>query len=980
VKIFTGVAPDNHYDTIRDAVVSIVRHAQSLSLTKTPWSFVELFPDEEDFAWLCEWAQHLAPGIAFQCLNNGQWKRFRTEVGNFSYSTGIGILLLMFAVEVARRNASERSLWSTISHSYFSVDTQKVLFAQNYPTRAYKDTIELAARWLNLRHVFGVANLQNWYDTIYLQLGFTERGFTSRLPEWLAGYNSTFAIQQLLDGSMKSTTFIDLWTALGWFRRSNISEVQLRRKLQNNPWILPEWIPELIQQAKAKLQLPDVANTNNISLLSSDESSTQFLSTPRLFWNAPQEPTFLCRIMNLTRLELTEPTYSIIVADRIRGSLHRNTDGTYRPHPSDEIVLPATTSLLVASLVAPDGSIVQNQTLQLWDEGEDVSVFEFTTGVGLNAWTSVLKRQKSYYLILAADLEIQPPLTHWHVLNTHTRLHILEKDWSPQIQILLEGCLLWEPKTSFASSSQKQLDEKAIEIHLYDTPVPLSFNQPIRIEISHPQNYTIVFIRSVGQPINFNRHTPRLTVTEAIPIQPHMLSLKAGTDIELTLGIQLENSRMVMRLRSRVKIPLIGVTLLGKDGWVALDVTQPLNVEQANRQLMRFYLIDNENWPLLEGDTWIDTTWKTPKTLQKCAGFGAPLKIQKSAYNATAFDPPRQIVREVINTGCVETITITENLSTRVLQIQLTHLIEPDTFHAIVWWDQDGSYTLFPPEHWETRDDGMYWSSPLPLQCSQPLAIAIAYDGTWLGTWSSKNWSGILNASTAEVSTLSALMRWFHLPLLGLDVSYKVERFSYANASVTLPIWLDEQCPLPDLQFTSSDEGWLSVVRRIFVNWQPGSSINDLVQHLSDPSFPDPLSVTTQMVWKLSRVSPILMAKVLQSWIEKVCIPQWGRPQSKALIHQLLYEIADVHDKSSLAKRENDLLQEIATIVMKVDTNFIQRALLARASSSIQGQQISAIDQENIAIAIQIEPFRRLLSIHLLEHIYGQLEGNRSKK
>ncbi len=986
MKIFTGIAPNNHYETIGDAVARIVQHAQHLSLTETPWSLVELSPDDEDFDWLCQWAQHLSPGVATQCLNNGQWKRFPidTDIGDFSYSTGIGVLLLMFAVEVARRNASERSLWVVVSHSSFSVHTQKVLFAQNYPTRAYKDTIELAARWLNLRHVFGMANLQNWYDTIYLQLGFTKLGFTSRLPEWLVGQISTFAIQQLLDGPMKSKTFIDLWTALGGFRRKNISEEQLRLKLQTSPWILPEWIPELVQKAITKPHLSNVANEKNTSLLSIDEPFAKaFLDSPRLSWNSPQEPTFICRIINLALLDLTEPTYSVLVADRICGCLRRNIDGTYEPYPSDEITLSATSSLHVASLVAPDGGITQNQTLQLWDESEDVSTFAFTTGVCLNSWKNVLTTQKSYYLILAADLEIQPPPTYWHNLNAHTRLYLLEKDWPAQTRVILERCILWEPRLSFAPPPQKQVDEKTIEIHLYDTQVPLSFNQPIRFEISHPQNYTIAFIRSVGQPINFDQRTPRLTVMEPIALQPHMLSLKAGTDIELTLGIQLNNSPAVVRFRSSVKVPIIGAALFGKDGWTALDATQSLNIEKAKWQLMRFYLRDTENWPLLEGDMWIDDTWKTPKTLQKCAGYGAPLKIRKSAYNATALDQPRQIVREVINTGCVKTITITEEIQnppTYVLQLQLTHLIEPDASHTLRWWDQDGSCTLFQPEHLEARDDVMYWSSTLPTNCIQPLAIAVAYDGTWLGAWCSKDWSKILSASAVEASTISALMRWFHLPLLSLDVSHKVEQFSYAHAVDALPIWLGEQCPLPDLRFTSSDEGWLSVVRKIFFNWQPESGINDLVQCLSDPATAnDPPLVAEQMVWKLSRVSPILMAKVLQPWVDNVCIPQWGIQLSIGLIKQLPYKIAEVHDKASLIKRKAELHEDTA-IVMKVHTNFVKKALLERAISFIRGQQISSIDRDNLAVAMNIQPFRNLLSIHLIEHMYGQLEGNGSKK
>ncbi len=91
----------------------------------------------------------------------------------------------------------EVALWIVVSGSFFSYDTQKALFVQNYPTRAYKDAIELAGRRLNSRHVFGIERLQNRYDTIYLQLGFTKLGFTSRLPEWLVGHTSTLAIQHL---------------------------------------------------------------------------------------------------------------------------------------------------------------------------------------------------------------------------------------------------------------------------------------------------------------------------------------------------------------------------------------------------------------------------------------------------------------------------------------------------------------------------------------------------------------------------------------------------------------------------------------------------------------------------------------------------------------------------------------------------------------------------------------------------------------
>jgi hypothetical protein len=672
-----------------------------------------------------------------------------------------------------------------------------------------------------------------------------------------------------------------------------------------------------------------------------------------------------------------------MIADRICGQLRRSADGSYQAHPSHEILLPAASPLLIASLLAPDGNIVQNQTLQLWDESEDVSAFACNTSEYYDPWKSSMWSTKSYYLVLASDLEIHPQPAHWYILNSHTRLYLLDKNWPTDTQILLEGSVLWQPKIAFATTVQHEsVNTNEIEIHLYDTPLPLAFQRPIRFEISHPSDYMIAFIRSAGQSIPFDRHTSRLTVTSSITLQPHMLSLKAAPSLELTLGIQRIGTPFITRQRYTLEIPMIGAALLSQEGWTAIKPAQQLNIEQARRQPVRFYLPGSEPWSLLEGDAWIGETWKTPKTLHACAGFGAPLKIQQSAYNASALEPPHPIVREVINTGCVKTATIAvddQNLQSHRLQLQLTRPIEPDEHHQIVWWDQDGSYTFLRPESEDIQDD-IIWSATLPASCTQPLAIAVAYDGYWLGTWYRNNWSKILTPAPIYATTFSSLMRWFHLPLLSQENFADIEWFSWTHATDTLSIWLDDTCPLPDLQFTSCDDNWLSVVRKIFFNWQVENNIDALIQHIADrSSLTYPPEIALQMVWKLSRVSPVLMAKILRAWIEKVCIPQGGMQQSIILVSQLCYEVAEVNSEDALSKRKAQLLHD-ATTEMHVDTHFINKALLARATLSVQGQHLSPIDRDNIAVAMQVEPFRRLLSIHLLNHIYQQLVGNRSKK
>lgn len=979
MNLFSGIAFNDHYDTIHNAVAAIVQRAQRLGLTKSSWSLVELAPDEEDFHWLCQWAQCLSPAVANRCLVNGHYKQFDTNIGNFSDAAGIGVLLLLFAVEVARRNANERSLWMAVSQHSFSLNTQRVLFPNNYPTRAYKDCIELAVRKLNLRHVFGIQGLQNWYDSIYLQLGFTKLGFTSRLPEWLVGQNSTFAIQRLLDGPMSSATFQELWNALWMYRRKNISEQQLHRTLKASAWILPEWIPELIKQARTRLHLHDTTTSGRITSFSTEATEgDSFLDQPQLVWDPSGEPSFHSQLVNLTQLDLIESTYRLMIAGKTYAHLRRHTDGSYQSDLPYKITLPATSPLLIASIVTPNGSIIQNQTLQLWDEGEDISLFAYNKGYSLDPWEQIMSTQRSYYLLLSSDLEIQPQPTHWYRLNAHTSLYLLERDWPTDTQVLLAGQRLWQPRLSSLprTSPSDILTKDDVHIYLHSTSVPLVFGRAVRFQIDHPQGYEITFLRSAGQSIEAKQHTANTTITERVTLQPHMFSGQTNPCIELTLWIRHINAPTATRLRYPIEVPLIGTALLGPDGWEAVDTNQPLSIEQTKKQPLRFYLKDIEDWALLEGDTWLTNPWKTPKPLQMCAGFGAPLKIQKSAYNASALDHPHQLASEVINTGCVKAISI-ENVNSgqsRRVHIQLTLPIEPDEEHTIVWWDQDGTYTFFKPEQWGTQPETMYWSAPLPALCTHPIAIAIAYNGMWLGTWYSEDWSRILTTNTIGADVTAALLRWLHLPLLSRNIFKDVVQFTEEHPLVALSVWLSENCSLSDLQFTSSDEGWLSTVRKVFSDWDPGHNTMELIERLSNSSLSShPLEVIEQMVWKVSRVNPILMARILRAWINHYCIPQWSKQDAGRLIKHLEYNLAEVSETATWEQRKQQLRQELSH-TMAVDIQFIQKALLERAIQSINGQPISALDQENLAVAMQVEPFRRLLSIHLLEFIEKQLE------
>src|SRR5260370_1214919 len=221
--------------------------------------------------------------------------------------------------------------------------------------------------------------MQHWFDTVYLQFGFTRRGFIGRLPEWLTSQVQTQAVQLLLQGKVSSPSFRELWQSLLEYRRKSITQQQLRKRLSYNPWILPEWIEDLVRQASAKPHLGSGERGNSPNTRAEEEIE-RFLDNPVLRWDPPSPPQFICHVSNLVNLDLEESTYKLVIAGHCCWQLFRRIDGSYKVEPSDEIVLPVLAPSLVANLVTEDSRVVHSMTLQLWDEYEDVTAFLPSTG------------------------------------------------------------------------------------------------------------------------------------------------------------------------------------------------------------------------------------------------------------------------------------------------------------------------------------------------------------------------------------------------------------------------------------------------------------------------------------------------------------------------------------------------------------------------------------------------------------------------
>ena len=132
-----------------------------------------------------------------------------------------------------------------------------------------------------------------------------------------------------------------------------------------------------------------------------------------------------------------------------------------------------------------------------------------------------------------------------------------------------------------------------------------------------------------------------------------------------------------------------------------------------------------------------------------------------------------------------------------------------------------------------------------------------------------------------------------------------------------------------------------------------------------------PEELLMRTAWRLLRVDPFLMGKIVRLFTRNVCLPRLGLTSTRKFVHTLIAAFAE-----SLNDNDNDLLQKKALLLEKVsdtmgyiDTNFIKRGLIEPALRFFRGGSLNMLEENNIELALNIEPFRRLLGIQILEVI-----------
>ena len=946
-SLFAHIDPQGKIDSIQQAGGRIVARLGELPSSQKK-SLCELKIEEEDYKWLCEWATQVSPD---------DLKRVFQTKARINTIEKIGCLLLLLTVEVARREAREGEVWSVVA-AHFNAEARRFLFNGTYPTSHFIEAIETAFRSFDLRHVLGMEGTHSYYLSVYLQFGFTKRG-VPRLPFWLIGHGHPIAVQYLLASpDLCSASFQMLWQGLKEFRRGNIPEEQIRSILENSPWAPPSSIDELIQQACERREL-DQREEESGEL---EKIPINFLGEVSLHWDYPSSPRFFASLINLAVLDLEAPKYDVFVGDQIVASLISQSDAGY-VYP-DQIELPTDSPSLVAALVDDHGDTQIVQEISLWDSHEDlgVALFDGNTGRRLDAWSGKMNHNRPFILMVERDLQVSPEIRFWQHLNEARSLYQLNASWDRDLRVLLDGEELWKPHITRKIDQQDPEWARRIRvICLSYSTIQLGDHVSIEVKLLEDQ-IRVDSIRIAGTPLLFEQENG-VARTTPFGITPAVaLSAQKGLKVQVKVRKGTESFLLIRK----ITLDICGVVCSNSKGsWEKADPAAELTVREAQRRLYHFFLSAEQiqDMGVFESDFFLQKLKSRMVPFDQLLGMGGPLIIHK-VYNRLPDDDIIRIAKEVVNRGVVQYIEKDKEGVT----IYLGNPIGLSERHQIVYWDAEADWDIVDGKEIQIRSKDSWWTS-----CQHPVSdqsvVGIAYDGERIGAWWGEEIDPFLQGLDYEsAKTAAALIRWMHLPIQKRDWRGKLTDFVHMFPAEAASAWLLGSGLPESLQHISGGAEWVVATRTFFEDCDLNvEQLERFHIHFVEEDSSTPLA---DIIRQLSLLDPLFMGRLVQVYLQQEKKINTGFAKLEDQVHLARNDFLGLSMEAGnweVKDREKQLLEEAAKS-MCLDSHFLDH-VVQHALKRLDGEDLSPLEFANLTTALGVQPFRRYLSVKVLDRV-----------
>jgi hypothetical protein len=975
--IFRDAISSDPDQQIVEACSLLLAKADELGLRQSsPWSIADLRLGNPEYEWLNIWVGTLSTSTLKTSLRpfpgrqllNGEWCKPQSA---------LGIILIAFMAEHARRYGSEGELWPCIARAGFNKSSRNLLFISynNQPTAELKDAIEQAARDFGLRHVFGIEGMMSWFNTIYLQIGLTERGIERRLPDWLAGAYPSLAARMLYDDpKLKSTSFMELWKRLLLFRKDRIDEAVMRAFLRQTGWIRGAFIDQLLHAAKQRSSLGTWSFNESESIIVAGAPETVLenaLSQPEFTWLPGKSPAFRFRIDRISPPQGEWQPSAIKIGKMLPLPIHLQRDGCYLPAADTEICVGMDNPTLVSQLLSTDGEVMETVERTLYSLDQEVIVFTEMGRALSDPWNEVMSQGRTYYLLLTSDLDISIERLASYKIAGNPELGIvyrLPAGWNSELEVTLYGDRLWQPLISRTIGSPVQT-ATSLSVRIIP-PNKLAYGEEFMLRVVHPVGTYLQFAHANGRNVAW-----KPVGASSTDIGPCVLdaSKKYPINVSVMIGLKMDESTEIIRRSVELRNVAGAAFLDPSDGWKAAPLTK-ITVRTAKSTPLRVgappdWRNGPDDWAILEGDIWLGPAPYRDKPLGSVAGFGAAIALYPRPFNLR--EEPVVIADEVCDPGIIESVEVLPSLAGNELHIKLTRHMEATASYNLVAWMRPGQVQLSPvrPSISESGGPSGVWTSTIVDSAESkknPIAVGIAFNGVCLGSWWSDDWSGRLQACNREsAATAASMIHWLKLPLISAASIGDVRDFVDAHLPEVIPSWIGNVNPPCGLDLPGCSDLWYAAISTCFVTCEPTTGqLNRLIELFKGNA---PLETLQNLTTSVSRIDVFFMARLIQILLQKKLIKP---SELSTVLSNMVSQLSPSCAATTHNPQLNSVIERICAEMRPPCDSKFMATLVDAALRLLRDEPVDAMQASNVRVMLNsLDTFRKVIAVHFLREI-----------
>ena len=888
-----------------------------------------------------------------------------------------GLRFLLAVVYVARREASEGELWPAVRTIQLSESIADLMFLRNgQPRPELKALLEKCCRHYRLRHIFGDEGAQEWFGSIYLQFGFTQRGFSARLPEWLMGYSQPTTISRLLDEPrLQSESFRKLWDGLLSFRRGNSLESQARSIISKSPWGLPEWADDLLVAAKKKQHLSPAALRTGFD--SGENALRTFLTEPLLIVkNHSADALWRIELEGLADFELTGNSYGVTLVcgemPQRETILRKQADGSFS-NLNEFFDFPLSLvrqERITASITDEQGREVAAQDIRLFDPEADIIAFSDRGYLVTDFLTKGPRSNVVYHLLVRQDLAIVPPASEWHTHSglgyTLSRIRI---DEGRSLAVLFDdGDELWSSVTRLLNNRGHLPAGLAPRCEMAAVENPSLYGPTIKeitLRVLGIDGAQIVSARWRSQGLRIEAPDTAFQ----LPWRIAGIS-KAEAILAQRVGIQISLRASGVIYRTVVEwIPsCVGIFEQSRGRTTFGETFNARNYEQLKRgryMLLPQPLTDGQRqrglrWCIFEGDRFISPLREgTAQPFANLGAYGQRLSVRRGQFNCEG--TPNIVINEIADQGLFhiygdknpflgEDYTFDAWASP---ELGAGHQLFHGLMHEKATKEPAGERLIF------ADDKAMF--SPFPAQDCDYLVLA--YAGVRLATWwrvlkhgNDNSWSSNLAQIRDDPDARRAAftIRWAKLPILSGDHYHDVKAFFRRFSHVVLREWLCGPKVRSDGRKIEGEntEAWHDAVRAIIQGYQIDHdelSIETklkLLQCLGNDEAGDANAKILDTFRFVGECDPVLMGRMIQYWLTTNPAPIVKGMMGGALLSDI--------------ETEDQTMKDLVYATQGTDEGFLN-GIVKIGVKAVTHPVSEDRDKVNLKSALTLAPFRQLL-------------------